>query len=160
MLAPRAVAETPAALAERYYPVGVIVGSFIYLYANLFAQLQVPFLLGGDQVLFWTNAQRLLRGELIYRDFLEFTPPGTDLIYLGAFRLLGSRLWVTNLTVLLLGVALSWLCFHICRSIMKPAHAALAAAVFMVLDYGRMLNGTHHWFSVLAAMGSVAVLLK
>ena len=43
---------------------------------------------------------------------------------------------------------------------MKPAHAAIAAALFLVVDYGRMLNGTHHWFSVLAVMGALAALLK
>jgi hypothetical protein len=143
-----------------YYTAAVLAGSGVYLYVNLFATLTTPFLLGGDQALFWMNAQRLLHGELIYRDFLEFTPPGTDLIYLGAFRLLDSRIWVPNLVVLLLGIILCWLCFHIARSIMKPAQAALTAALFMVLDYGKMLNGTHHWFSVLAAMGAVAVLLK
>jgi len=143
-----------------YYDAGVLLGSCIYLYINLFAGLRTPFLLGGDQVLFWVNAQRLLHGELIYRDFLEFTPPGTDLLYLGAFGLLGSRIWIPNLVVLLLGVVLCWLCFHIARSIMKPVQAALAAALLMVLDYGKMLNGTHHWFSVLAVMGALAVLLK
>jgi hypothetical protein len=143
-----------------YCHAGVVLGSSIYLYANLFAGLRTPFLLGGDQALFWANAQRLLHGELIYRDFLEFTPPGTDLLYLGAFSLLGSRIWIPNLVVLLLGVVLCWLCFYIARSIMKPAQAALAAALFMVLDYGKMLNGTHHWFSVLAVMGALAVLMK
>jgi hypothetical protein len=143
-----------------YYHAGVLLGSSIYLYTNLFAGLRTPFLLGGDQALFWANAQRLLHGELIYRDFLEFTPPGTDLLYLGAFSLLGSRIWIPNLVVLLLGVILCWLCFYIARSIMKPTQAALAAALFMVLDYGKMLNGTHHWFSVLAVMGALAVLLK
>jgi hypothetical protein len=143
-----------------YYHAAVLLGSSIYLYTNLFAGLRTPFLLGGDQALFWANAQRLLHGELIYRDFLEFTPPGTDLLYLGAFSLLGSRIWIPNLVVLLLGVILCWLCFYIARSIMKPAQAALAAALFMVLDYGQMLNGTHHWFSVLAVMGASAVLLK
>ena len=43
---------------------------------------------------------------------------------------------------------------------MKPAQAAFAAALFLVLDYARMLNGTHHWFSVLAVMGALAILLK
>jgi hypothetical protein len=143
-----------------YYHAGVLAGSSIYLYTNLFTGLRTPFLLGGDQALFWANAQRLLHGELIYRDFLEFTPPGTDLLYLGAFSLLGSRIWIPNLVVLLLGVILCWLCFYIARSIMKPAQAALAAALFMVLDYGQMLNGTHHWFSVLAVMGASAVLLQ
>jgi hypothetical protein len=146
--------------ASWYYQAGVMLGSFIYLYTNLFAGLRTPFLLGGDQALFWANAQRLLHGELIYRDFLEFTPPGTDLLYLGAFSLLGSRIWIPNLVVLLLGLILCWLCFYIARSIMKPAQAALAAALFMVLDYGKMLSGTHHWFSVLAVMGALAVLMK
>ena len=146
--------------ASGYYHTGVLLGSVIYLYTNLFAGLRTPFLLGGDQALFWANAQRLLHGELIYRDFLEFTPPGTDLLYLGAFSLLGSRIWIPNLVVLLLGIILCWLCFYIAQSIMKPAQAALAAALFMVLDYGKMLNGTHHWFSVLAVMGALAVLLK
>jgi|HubBroStandDraft_5_1064220.scaffolds.fasta_scaffold16486_2 hypothetical protein len=146
--------------APGYYLAAVLLGSSAYLYINLFAGLRTPFLLGGDQVLFWANAQRLLHGELIYRDFLEFTPPGTDLLYLGAFTLLGSRIWIPNLIVLLLGVILCWLCFYIARSIMKPAQAALAAALVMVLDYGKMINGTHHWFSVLAVMGALAVLLK
>ena len=146
--------------AAGYYHAAVLLGSSTYLYTNLFAGLRTPFLLGGDQVLFWANAQRLLHGELIYLDFLEFTPPGTDLLYLGAFSLLGSRIWIPNLVVLLLGVILCWLCFYIACSIMKPAQAALAAALFMVLDYGKMINGTHHWFSVLAVMGALAVLLK
>ena len=148
------------ASAGSYYGAGVLIGSCLYLCANLFALPGTPFLLGGDQALFWMNAQRLLHGELIYRDFLEFTPPGTDLIYLGAFELLGSRIWVPNLVVLVLGIILCWLCFHIARLIMKPAHAALASALLLVLDYGKMLNGTHHWFSVLAVMGALAALLR
>jgi hypothetical protein len=144
----------------RHHDAGVLAGACIYLYANLFVLPRTPFLLGGDQALFWMNAQRLLNGELIYRDFLEFTPPGTDLIYVGMFKLLGSRIWIPNLVVLLLGIILCWLCFHTARMIMKPAQAACAAALFLVVDYGRMLNGTHHWFSVLAVMGALAALLK
>jgi hypothetical protein len=148
------------ATRDSYYGAALLAGSAIYLCANLFATPTTPFLLGGDQALFWTNALRLLHGELIYRDFLEFTPPGADLIYLGMFRLLGSRIWVANLVVLVLGVTLCWLCFRVARSIMSPVQAALAAALLVVLDYGRMLNGTHHWFSMLAVMGALAILLS
>jgi hypothetical protein len=153
-------AESAPLTYPRYHDAGVLVCAGIYLYANLFVLPRTPFLLGGDQALFWMNAQRLLNGELIYRDFLEFTPPGTDLIYLGMFKLLGSRIWVPNLVVLLLGIVLCWLCFHTARMIMKPAQAAFTAALFLVVDYGRMLNGTHHWFSVLAVMAALAALLK
>jgi hypothetical protein len=142
------------------YDVAVLLGSAIYLCFNLLSLRGTPFLLGGDEQVFWMNAQRLLHGELIYRDFFEFTPPGTDLVYLGAFELLGSRIWVPNVVQLLLGSALCWLCFHISRLIMKPALAALAAAWFMVLHFGKWLDATHHWFSLAAVMVALAVLMK
>ena len=138
----------------------VLLGCAIYLAVDLFTVSGTPFLLGGDQVFFWMRAERLLAGEQIYRDFLEFTPPGTDLVYQLAFRLLGARIWVPNVIVLLLGLALSSLCWRIARSIMARSHAALAVALFVVLVYGRLLNGTHHWFSVLAVLAAMAVLLE
>lgn len=132
----------------------------LYLAANLFANPETPFLIGGDQVFFWTRAQQMFYGEHIYRDFFEFTPPGTDLIYLGAFELFGPRIWVVNLVVLLLGISLSWLCWRIASSIMKPAQAALAVALFVVMVYGKLLNGTHHFFSLLAVLGALAVIIQ
>ena len=99
-------------------------------------------------------------GEHIYRDFFEFTPPGTDLIYLCAFELFGPRIWVANLIVLLLGISLSWLCWRIASAIMKPSQAALAVVLFVVMVYGKLLNGTHHFFSLLAVLGAVAVIIE
>ena len=55
------------------YDAGVLLASAIYLCFNLFCLKGTPFLLGGDEQVFWMNAQRLLQGELIYRDFFEFT---------------------------------------------------------------------------------------
>src|SRR5882672_9604147 len=142
------------------YDAAVLLGSGLYLYFNLFSLRGTPFLLGGDEQTFWMNAQRLLHGELIYRDFFEFTPPGTDLVYLGAFELLGSRIWVPNIVQLVLGTTLCWLCFRIARLIMTPAKAALAAALVMVVDFCSWLDATHHWFSLLAVMAAVAVAMK
>jgi hypothetical protein len=101
-----------------------------------------------------------LHGEFIYRDYLEFTPPGTDLIYFGAFELLGPRIWVPNVVVLLLGVLLCWLCFRISRQLVSPSGALMATALFLVQDYGKWLDATHHWFSLLAVLAALAVLLK
>ncbi|HEY2782619.1 MAG TPA: glycosyltransferase family 39 protein [Steroidobacteraceae bacterium] len=131
----------------------------LFLYANLFARAGTPFLLGGDQVFFWMWGQRLLNGEQIYRDFFQFTPPGTDLLYWGAFKLLGARSWVPNLVVLVLGIALCALCLRISKSIMSRGHAALATSLYVVFVFGTTLNGTHHFFSVLAVSCAVAVLL-
>ncbi len=135
----------------------LLLGAATYLYFNLFSPFRTPILLGGDQVYFWTYAERMLDGEQIYRDFFQFTPPGTDLVYLGLFKLFGPSVWVTNATVLALGVALCWLCFAIAGEIMDRQSAMLATIFFLVIVYGKLLNGTHHWFSVLAIMGAIKV---
>lgn len=142
------------------YDAGLLLGCFAFLYANLFANPQTPFLLNGDQVFFWMNAQRLLHGEQIYRDFFEFTPPGTDLLYFAIFKLFGPRIWMPNWVVLALGMALCTLCLHISKSIMPRAQAALATSLYLVFVIGMTLDGTHHWFSLLAVMGAVAILVN
>jgi hypothetical protein len=137
----------------------VLLGSALYLSVNLFTFKGVPFLLDGDQVYYWTYGLRMLHGERMYLDLFSMRPPGTGLFYSTLFALFGERVWVTNLTVLTLGMALCWTCFHIASSIAETRCALLAAALFLVLVYGKLLNATHHWFSVLAIMGAVATIL-
>ena len=136
------------------------VGTCLYLYTKLFTFKGVPILLGGDQIFFWMDAKRLLIGERIYLDFFQFTPPGTDVVYLAFFKLFGPRIWVPNLIVLILGVLFGWVCFRISVSFLKTSHALLAASIFTVFIYGTLLNATHHLFSELAVLTAVAVLMR
>ena len=138
----------------------VIFSSALYLFLNLFGSFSVPYLLSGDQVFFWTAAQRMLHGEHIYRDFFQFTPPGTDLIYLLAFKFFGERVVVTNVIVLVLGVFLCWLCYVLSRTIMPRTPSLHCAAFFLVFVYGRLLNATHHWFSLAAVLVAVAIVIR
>jgi hypothetical protein len=131
-----------------------------FLYLNLFAVPNIPFLQAGDQIYFWVFAQRLSHGERVYRDFFQFTPPGMDLLYLLFLEVFGVRIWLPNATNLALGVALCWACFGIARQIMAPNLALLATLLFLVLIYGGALNGTHHWFSVLAIMCATGIGLR
>ncbi len=135
----------------------LLLGAVVFLYLKLFTLPHTPVLLTGDQVYFWTDAQRMLDGQRIYQDFFQFTPPGTDLIFLAMFKLFGLNIWVTNLTVLLLGVALCWVCFRLAGAIMHRSFALFTTAFFLVAVYGKILNATHHWFSFLAIMASVAI---
>ncbi len=137
-----------------------LTGVAAYLYVNLFVFPRTPVLLSGDQVYFWMFGQRMLAGECPYRDFFQFTPPGADLIYLAAFKLLGLRVWVTNMVVWLLGVALCGVCYQISRRIMDRQAALLATLLYVTLIYSRLLNATHHFFSVLAVMSAVAIYLR
>jgi hypothetical protein len=137
----------------------LIFGVPLYLYANLFAFPNIPFLLGGDQIFFWVYAQRMLHGERIYSDFFQFTPPGTDLFYLALFKVFGPHLWVTNAAVLVLGMGLCWICFSIAKRLMAQHLALLTTFLFLVFLYGRLLNATHHWFSLLATLCAVRIVM-
>ncbi len=80
--------------AGRLAEILFVVGICLYLYTKLFTFKGIPILLGGDQIFFWMDAKRLLLGERIYLDFFQFTPPGTDVVYLAFFKLFGPRIWV------------------------------------------------------------------
>lgn len=140
--------------------VSVLIGAGAFLYMNLFVFPHTPILLGGDQMFFWANAQRMGFGERIYRDFFQFTPPGTDFFYFVLFEIFGARIWVTNVAVLLLGVALCGACFYIARRIMGGWPALVAASLFLTLIYSKPLNATHHWFSVLAIVAAAAIAIQ
>jgi hypothetical protein len=86
------------------------------------------------------DAQRLLHGDRIYLDFFQFTGPGTDLVYLTAFHLFGPRIWVPNVTVLILGVVLCWIRLRIAKMIGSRSLALLSASFFVVVVYGRIAN--------------------
>jgi hypothetical protein len=128
-----------------------------FLYVNLFRFPATPFLLEGDQVYFWSFAQRLLGGDHVYRDFLQYTPPGTDLVYRAALSLFGVRIWLPNAMDLVLGVALCSVCFRLARRIMDYEPALLATALFLVWIFAKALNGTHHYWSMLAILCAILV---
>jgi hypothetical protein len=137
----------------------VVAGIAATIAARCFVLPGIPVILGGDQSFFWTYAQRMLRGERIYRDFFQFTPPGTDLVYAAVFGLVGPRLWAANAVVVAVGAGLGWLCFRIARAIMGVSWAALAAVTYAVFVYSQPLSATHHWFGILAVMGAVDVVM-
>jgi hypothetical protein len=143
--------------ARQIRTTGVLFGVAFYLMARTFVLPGVPVLLGGDQGFFWMYADRILRGERVYRDFFQFTPPGTEGIYALAFSVFGPQLWVANATIVVLGVGLASVCFHLARGVTRPGSAALATAIFTVFVFGHGIDATHHWWSMLAVMTSVAV---
>ncbi len=102
----------------------------------------------------------MLHGELPYRDFFQFTPPGTDLVYFFLFKVFGPHIWVTNVMVLALGVALCGICFSIANRIMEFELTLPATILFLTLIYTRLLNATHHWFSILIILCAVRVVLR
>jgi hypothetical protein len=148
-----------AAPGGRFAQLSFLVLAATYLYLNLFTFSNTPFLLEGDQNFFWAYGVRMLQGQLPYRDFFQFTTPGTDLVFLGLFTVFGPTIRVVDVAVILLGVALCWICLAITLRIMPRGWAWLTTALFLVCVYGWVLDATHHWFSLLAILCAVRVLM-
>jgi hypothetical protein len=155
---PLGLLQSPQLSSVRTSLVPLFTASFLYF--NLFVFGGVPVLLGDDQVFFWMDAQRMLYGERPYIDFFQYTPPGTDLLFLTGFKLFGPRTWVLNAMVVALGTTLCWICFRLANQVLPHRQALLATLLYFVLIFNKTLNATHHWFSVLAVMCAVLVLMR
>jgi len=140
----------------------ILAVTFCYLYISLFSLSGIPYFGNlrqvSDQAAFWTYACRMLSGQVFLRDFHQFTPPGTDLIYAAVFHWFGASMCSINWTILWLGIVLVIVCYYLARSVLRPGMAALAALLCLVVLYGDRLDATHHWFSSLANLLAVLIL--
>jgi hypothetical protein len=137
----------------------VLAVAFGFLYLSLFSLSGTPVFRSGDDCVFWVYACRMLAGQVFLRDFHQFTPPGTDLVYMTAFHFFGPSVHTINWTILCLGLVLGLVCFLNARVIMRADMAALAALSCVVLLYGDRLDLTHHWFSSLANLVAILILI-
>lgn len=96
----------------------------------------------------------------MYRDFFQFTPPATGLVYFVLFKLLGPRAWIPNTVLLVMGLALAWLSVVISRKVMRGWVVFLPGLLFLPFMFRSFLDPTHHWFSVPAVMGAIALVIE
>ncbi len=138
-----------------------MLGAFVYLYLNLFLLPATPIhFLSPDATNFLFNAQRMQHGQVIYRDFFELTLPGTEVFYLVLFKIFGNRAWIPNVTLLVLGLSLTYLMISISRKVISGMAAYLPALLFLAIPFRSQLDATHHWFSTLFVMAAIALLVE
>jgi hypothetical protein len=139
---------------------GFLFATAVYLYLILFILPHTPIYRDGDGDLLLASAKRLFEGEVMYRDFGQFTFPGTEVVYVLLFKVFGPVPWIGNFMLLVLGLGLTWITLAISRKLIPGWSAFVPALLFLTLIYPSMLDATHHWFSVMAAMAAVAVVLE
>lgn len=138
----------------------VLLGGSIFLFLSLFSLPVTPFhFLPGDSTTYLFNASRMLHGDVIYRDFFQFTTPGTETFYFILFKIFGVRAWIPNVVLIGLGIGIAWLMIVISRTVISGMAAYLPAALFLVIPFRSQLDATHHWFSMLFVMAAIALLV-
>lgn len=134
----------------------------IFLYAFLFVPPFVPigFLSAVDGLIYAVDGKRMCAGEILYRDFFQFSTPGTSFLYSVVIRIFGLRLWIPNLMLLIVGLGLAWVGVVIAKRLVRPSLALLPSSLFLAGIYKNELDPTHQWLSLLAAAISISVLME
>lgn len=116
---------------------------------------------GGDEGYLLTGAQRILRGEAIYRDFYHFLAPGAFVLLALLFKIFGVYFWVVRLAALFTGALLAALTYLLAEKLLRNRYLALLPP-FMVLVAGfpDWFLYSHHWLSSLLALMAVYLLVR
>jgi len=151
---------SPLPASSRRFTFLVVALSCIFVYLQVFALSCIPRVASGDQAIYLHNATRMLQGEMIYRDYGHFTFPGTDVVYAALFKCFGVRAWIPQAVLVVLGASLVGLIIFVSQKLMSGNLVNLPALLFITLPFSSYLDATHHWFSLIATMAALAVLLE
>ena len=135
--------KRPAGRSTLYF----LLGAFGCLYLKSFILPHTPICQGDSSPLFLLEAARLLRGQVIYRDFFEFALPGIQYVYFILFKLFGMQAWIPNAMFVLLGVGLAWTGVAITRHLMAGKRVFLPSLLFLGFAFISEPDPTHHWYS-------------
>src|SRR5437016_3409738 len=138
----------------------VLAGAAILIYLLTFIWPHPPIYQGDNAPVYLLNAVRMLEGQVMYRDFFQFTLPGTEIVYLVLFKTFGIRAWIPAALLVLFGVGLTWLSIVISKGLMTGASVFLPGALYLTFAFGNALDATHHWFSILLVVAALALLMQ
>ena len=133
----------------------------IFLYLMLFRLPATPIFTEFDPLIFLYNADRMLGGEVMYRDFVQFTFPGGQVLYYFLFCFFGPNYWLLGAATIVMGACSFWLCLKVSRIVIQGPLAYLPSLVFVFFGmrwFG--LDGSHRTFSPLFVLLAILALLK
>ena len=108
----------------------------------------------------WVDeAERVLAGEVMYRDFFEFIPPGIVYLNAAALAVFGRRTATLGVLHVALGVALALVVHALSIRLIASRWRFLPAASFLVLLYVSYSPGNHKWPALLCGIAALVVLV-
>ncbi len=131
--------------------------TLLFFYLHLFRFPFVPIFHPGDQTEYLEHAERMLHGEVLYRDLFQFNLPGTEYLYEFLFHVFGVHMWVGNLALLLTLTAVTIMVYALSRLVLRGPEALLPAVGFLVICQRSAIDGTHHWYSALLVLLAIYV---
>jgi len=131
---------------DRFIAVLVFVMSLAYL--SIFRHYTS---LEPDEGIVLQGAERILRGELPYRDFFSFYTPGSFYLVAFLFRFAGDSLVVARIGLAVAGAICSAITYLLARRVCSRRIALFAAALTTSTGFAYRFLVLHNWYSTLLA---------
>jgi 4-amino-4-deoxy-L-arabinose transferase-like glycosyltransferase len=139
-----AIPETCA--SERYIAVAIFVVAFSYL--CLFRTFSW---IDPDEGIILQGAQRILNGQVVYRDFFSFFTPGSYYLLALLFRVFGSSLLVAHTALAFIGAAFSPITYLLARRVCSRQASLLTTGLMTITALPLRFVLLHNWDSTLLA---------
>lgn len=131
---------------ERHLALLVFMASFLYLY--LFRDYTA---IDPDEGIILQGADRILRGQVPYRDFFSFFTPGSYYLLALLFKIFGSSILVARNALVCLGSILSVITYLLARRVSSRWVALVTAALATLTCLPLRFLVLHNWVSTLWA---------
>jgi 4-amino-4-deoxy-L-arabinose transferase-like glycosyltransferase len=136
---------------------GLAVVAASLLFLSLFYRFPIS---DPDEGIIATGAERILRGEVPFRDFFSELGPGSFYLQAAIFRIVGESLSTVRLTAWILGGILSGLVYLLAKRLIPGPGALVPAVVFAMICYPYAYRISHHWWGNFFLLVSVLCLTE
>jgi 4-amino-4-deoxy-L-arabinose transferase-like glycosyltransferase len=131
---------------ERYIALVIFILSFFYL--CVFRRYSG---IDPDEGIILQGAQRILDGQVLYRDFFSFFTPGSYYFFALIFRVFGNSYLVAHTALAFLGAAFSPVTYLLARRVCSRQTSLLVTGLMMVTAVPWRFVVIHNWDSTLWA---------
>ena len=104
-----------------------------------------------DEGIVLEGAQRILRGEVLYRDFFSYFTPGSYYFLALLFKIFGSSFLVARTALVFFGGVYSTVTYLLARRVCSRASAIFVAALVTLTTLPYRFEVLHNWDSTLWA---------
>src|SRR5579875_19617 len=105
-----------------------------------------------DEGISLQGAQRILRGEVLYRDFFALVTPGSYYWTALLFKIFGNSILTARATLVVYGGVFSLLTYLLARRVCSRRNAALGASLLTFTSLPYYFVSEHNWDSTLWAL--------
>lgn len=139
----------------------VVIATGIFVFLLVFKLPFTPFLNEVDHHMFLYEGMRLYDGDIMYRDFFQFTFPGSQAWYWLMFSIFGLKYWILSATIVAIAIGSAWACLKISREVIGRNLFVIPTLLFIFFGFRwDGLDGTHRMFSPIFLMLATWILLR